>query len=85
MTIAETRRNTHKNALVFACWCRIFYFYKGMGPRARDDAQGMTDKPARTRESELCKSLRHQPKAVGELQPFPWDMELADVPASHYS
>jgi hypothetical protein len=55
-----------------------------MGPRARDDAQGRSGVPPRQRESELCKSLRHQPKAVGELEPFPWDLELADVPAGHY-
>jgi hypothetical protein len=80
----EVRKNNNKSAIVFACWCRLLYFYKGMGPRARDDAQGRSGKPPRQRESELCKSLRHQPKAVGELQPFPWHLELADVPAGHY-
>jgi hypothetical protein len=55
-----------------------------MGQRARDDAQGFSGGPRRPKESELCKSLGHQAKSVGELEPFPWHLELADVPAGHY-
>ena len=35
----DQRNNTNKPAIVFAYWCGRVYFYKGMGPTARGEAQ----------------------------------------------
>ena len=77
----EQRPNTAELAIVFNIWGGLVYFYKGMGPRARDDAQRKSH-PAKPRQqrAELLKAVRHPPKPVEEFQAFPWHLELADVP-----
>ena len=74
----ETRENSHDLAIVFTVWNGLSYFYKSMGPRARDDWQHMRDKAApdcqnnkHTKQTthELAKSERHMPKPVEEFAP----------------
>jgi len=82
---AELARNKDKPAIVFAVFCGLVYFYKGMGARARDDAQGLQNRvPKPRRLCELVKSNRHPPKSVEEMVAFPWDADLATVPAGSY-
>ena len=90
---AEQRHNKDKTAIVFTVWCDVAYFYKGLGPRARDDAQGPRftspeslgpQDPKPRKLTELTKSVKHPPKSVEEMEPFPWSLELADVPAGSY-
>ena len=79
------QRETCGTAIVFTSWCGLAYLYKGMGPRARDDAQRSSQGAApRPQRAMLEKSIRHPPKPVEDFQEFPWHLELADVPAGPY-
>jgi hypothetical protein len=85
LEMVELTRNKHKPAIVFAVFCGLVYLYKGMGERARDDAQGLNNRVLKPRRlSELVKSNRHPPKSVEEMVAFPWDADLSEVPAGSY-
>ena len=77
-------RNPHNLTIVFATWGGRAYLYKGMGHRARDDAQRFSKCPSRVRPRVLCKSLRHVPRPVEEFKPFPVHLDLAEVQAGNY-
>ncbi len=92
----EQRSNTADTPITFAFWGKHVYLYKGMGPRARDDAQGKTvpsglaepdmDLLPETmvRRAQLFEAAKHAPRPVEDFKEFPWSLELADVPPGDY-
>ena len=86
---AKLCSNSHELAIVFASVSGHFYFFKGAGGRARDDLQRTTvaklqNTPAPQANPVLAKSARHLPKPVESFEPFPWHLDIADVPAGLY-
>ena len=90
---AKLCRNSNGLAIVFASWCGNLYFFKGAGGRARDDLQRTTVaklqnekalvQPSQIKPS-LAKSVRHLPKPVESFEPYPWHLDIADVPPGLY-
>lgn len=86
----KVQQNAHQKIIAFARWCGRMYFYRGIGPTVRNQAQNANfdsaNKPATKRKPlhTLAKSCKHPPKNVEDFIEFPWHLHLADVPAGFY-